>query len=74
MTPTFETVLTQAKSLPPTEREKLIESLKSVSEKNVSENRREKIHAFRGKFRRILPSVEEFLAEKSKEAELEKGR
>ncbi len=74
MTPTFETVLTQAKSLPPTEREKLIESLKSVSEKNVSENRREKIRAFRGKFRRILPSVEEFLAEKSKEAELEKGR
>lgn len=74
MTPTFETVLTQAKSLPPIEREKLIESLRQVLEKDVSENRREKIRAFRGKFRRILPSVEEFLAEKSKEAKLEERR
>lgn len=74
MTPTFETVLIQAKNLPLTEREKLIESLKQISEKNVSENRREKIRAFRGKFRHILPSVEEFLAEKLKEAALEERR
>ena len=76
MTPTFETVFEQAKSLPSNERAKLIKALSKTDfgQKSEDKKRVEKIRAFRGKFRRILPSVEEFLAEKSKEIELEGRR
>lgn len=73
MTPTFETILNQAKGLPASEREKLIESLKQISEKNESGKRLGKIRAFRGKYSRILPSTEEFLAAKRKEVEIEEN-
>ncbi|MDQ3633132.1 MAG: hypothetical protein M3405_01300 [Acidobacteriota bacterium] len=71
MTPTFEVVLNQAQNLTPVEREKLIESLKQMAKENQSDKKREKIRAFRGKFKDILPSTKEFLAEKQKEMELE---
>ena len=66
MTPTFETVFEQAKNLPSEERTELIKALLNTDSKQKSgnEKRMEKIRVFRGKFRRILPSVEEFLAEK----------
>lgn len=76
MTPTFETIFEQAKNLSVAERAKLIKALSKTDSGQKSENQKrvEKIRAFRGKFRRILPSVEEFLAEKSKEIELEGRR
>ena len=76
MTPTFETIFEQAKNLPLAERAKLIKALSKSDSKPKSENKKrvEKIRAFRGKFRRILPSVEEFLSEKSMEIELEGRR
>ncbi len=71
MTPTFEVILNQAQNLTPVEREKLIESLKQMTKETQSNKKREKIRAFRGKFKDILPSTKEFLSEKQKEAELE---
>ncbi len=71
MTPTFEIVLNQAQSLTAVEREKLIESLKQTVQESQSKKRREKIREFRGKFKHILPSTKEFLADKQKELELE---
>ncbi len=74
MTPTFETILTQAKSLPPNEREKLIESLKQINKENKTYKKRDKIRAFRGKYSHILPSTEEFLAAKREDAKLEEKK
>lgn len=71
MTPTFEVVLNQAQNLTAVEREKLIESLKQMDKVKQSNNKREKIRAFRGKYKDILPSTKEFLAEKQREVELE---
>lgn len=75
MTPTFENLLSQAKNLTSEEKARLIKMLEQAngSEKNVVEKRREKIRAFRGKYRHILPTTEEFLAEKAKESEIEKN-
>jgi hypothetical protein len=72
MNATFETVLNQAQTLTTVEREKLIESLKKITKNHKMDKKREKIREFRGKFSHILPSTEEFLAEKQKELELEK--
>ncbi len=69
MTPTFEVVLNQAQNLTTVEREKLIDSLKQMTKENQPNKKREKIRAFRGKYKDILPSTKEFLAEKQKEFE-----
>lgn len=65
MTPTFENVLSQAKNLMSDERVKLAEMLMKTngSKKNLVEKRRDKIRAFRGKYKHILPTTKEFLAD-----------
>lgn len=73
MTPTFETVLNQAQSLTKIEREKLIESLKRTTKQKQSDKKREKIREFRGKYKHILPSTDEFLADKQLEREFAKS-
>lgn len=73
MTPTFEKVLEQAKELALAERVKLITAL-SIGKpipKNGTGTRAEKIQEFRGKYRGILPSSDEFIAAKRKELKLE---
>ncbi|MEK7833445.1 MAG: hypothetical protein AAB401_20305 [Acidobacteriota bacterium] len=85
--PTFEAVLTQAQQLSPNERAQLIGMLaqdlvrptvalpKQDSPKQDSfEERRARINAFRGKYRDSLSSVDEFLAAKREEVELEEAR
>ena len=74
MTPTFENVWSQAKTLTSEERVKLAEMLIKTndSKKSLAEKRREKIRVFRGKYKHILPTTEEFLAEKERELEIEK--
>ncbi len=72
MTPTFETVLENARELPLAERIKLITALsKGEINKNNTEKRQEKIHAFRGKYRHILPNTKDFIVAKHEEVEFE---
>lgn len=73
MTPTFETVFEQAKELPLAERIKLITALSKgeIISKSGEGKRLEKIRAFRGKYRDILPSTKEFLVGKREEVEFE---
>lgn len=65
MTPTFENILNQAQNLTSEERVKLAEMLMKTnnSKKSLVEKRREKIRAFRGKYKHILPTTKEFLAD-----------
>jgi len=76
MSATLELVLEQAKTLSASERAKLVEALtRPDTQKNgTAQSRLEKIRAFRGKYRGILPSTEEFMAEKRKEVELEEQK
>ena len=79
---TFESLLTQAQLLSPSERARLIGALaQSLTESAVTrteeislEERRARINAFRGKYRGQLSSVDEFLAAKHEEVELEEAR
>lgn len=78
----FEMVLTQAEQLPPQQRAQLIGVLAqslarpavAQSEKVSLEERRARIRAFRGKYRGSLSSVDDFLAAKREEVELEEAR
>jgi len=73
---TLELVLEQVKTLTEEERAELVEVLTHPrGHKNgSSQSRLEKIRAFRGKYRDILPSTEEFMAEKRLEVELEEAK
>lgn len=81
-TVSFETILTQAEQLPPQQRALLIGRLaQSLAQPTVAdsdsvslEERRARLRAFRGKYRGSLSSVDEFLAAKREEVELEEAR
>ena len=76
MSATFELVLEQVKTLTDTERAKLVDVLthRSVQKNGSPQSRLDKIKAFRGKYRGILPTSEEFKAEKRLEVELEEQK
>jgi len=73
---TFETVLTQAQQLAPSERARLIGVLaQDLAQPTTArpaeislEERRARIRAFSGKYRGSLSSVDEFLAAKREES------
>ncbi len=79
---TFESVFAQARQLTPNERARLIEELaqelmpqaSAVPEQLSAQERRARIRAFRGKYRGSVSSVDEFLANKRQEVELEEAR
>ena len=79
---TFESVYAQASQLTPNERARLIEELAQelmplsspLDEKLSNQERRARIRAFRGKYRGSVSSVDEFLANKRQENELEEAR
>ena len=79
---TFESVYAQASQLTPNERARLIEELAQefmpssspAEEKLSNQERRARIRAFRGKYRGSISSVDEFLANKRQEVELEETR
>lgn len=79
---TFESVLAQAESLPQPQQVQLLDALKQIVEqpthKQVEEisieERRARVRAIRGKYRGSLSSVDEFLAAKREEVELEEAR
>lgn len=76
MSPTFEVVLEQVKSLSESEQAELVRVLSCpASTRNVPvENRMAKIKAFQERFRGMLGSTEEFMAEKRQEVELEERK
>lgn len=76
MSATLESVLEQAKTLTESERSKLVEVLTHAdAQKNgSSQTRQEKIRAFRGRYRGVLPTTEEFMADKRLEVELEEQK
>lgn len=76
MSATLELVLEQAKTLTESERAKLVEALThpNVQKNGSSQSRLEKIRALRGRYRGMLPSTEEFMAEKRQEVELEERK
>lgn len=79
---TFESVLTQARQLPPSERAQLIGALaqrlaqpETIPPQPLSaEERRARVEAIRGKFAPINSSVDEFLARKHEDTEREEAR
>jgi hypothetical protein len=79
---TFESVLTQAERLSPPQRAELISVLARGLAQSAatppaplsSEERRARVEAFQGKYRGSLSSVDEFLAAKREEVELEEAR
>lgn len=76
MSPTLELVLEQAKSLSESEQAELVRMLANPTtvRNGTVEDRLAKIKAFRGKYRGMLPSTEEFMAEKRLEVELEEQK
>jgi hypothetical protein len=68
--------LEQVKTLTDHERAKLIELLMrpSVKKNGASQSRLEKIQAFRGKYRGVVPGTETFMVEKRSEVELEEQK
>ena len=76
MSATLELVLEQVKTLTESERAKLVEVLthSNVQKNGSARSRLEKIKAFRGKYRGMLPSTQEFMAEKRLEVELEERK
>lgn len=76
MSPTLELVLEQVKTLTESERSKLVEVLRHspVKKNGTVESRRAKIKAFQERFRGMLGSSEEFMAEKREEVELEERK
>jgi len=80
---TFESVLTQAERLSPPQRAELISVLARGLAQSAAtpppaqlspEERRARVEAFRGKYRGSVSSVDEFLAAKREEVELEEAR
>ncbi|MDX2043967.1 MAG: hypothetical protein SF097_22325 [Acidobacteriota bacterium] len=78
---TFESVLAQAESLPTPQQIRLIDALRQSLEQtkpeplsSSEEERRARVRALRGKYRGSLSSVDEFLAAKREEVELEEAR
>ena len=76
MSPTFEVVLEQVQSLSKSERAELVRVLsRPASTRNGTvESRMAKIKAFQERFRGMLGSSEEFMAEKREEVELEERK
>ena len=79
MSPTLEMVLEQVKSLSESERAELMRALSRPTAKRNGttesvESRMDKIRAFQERFRGVLPTTEEFLAEKRREVELEEHK
>jgi hypothetical protein len=74
MTPNFEQVLSQALALPAAERQRLIEILSSEPITDEWELRKEAVKQAKGSMAGLLPSTEEFLAEKHAEIEEELRR
>jgi len=76
MSPTLETVLEQVKTLSKSEQAELVRVLShpKVQKNGSAESRLAKIRAFRGKYRSILPTTEEFMEEKRLEVELEEQK
>lgn len=68
---TLESLIQAGQSLPYAERQKLIEALRLDPVPNDQAARRTAIHQARGSMKGILPSVDEFLAEKHAELEQE---
>lgn len=77
---TFESVLTQAQQLPPSERAQLIGALaqglaqSAVSKPQTQAERRAALDAVCGKYADVKTSVDDFLARKREEVELEEAR
>lgn len=76
MSATLELVLEQVKTLTESERSELIDVLRNphVGKNGTVESRRAKIKAFQERFRGMLGSTEEFMAEKREEVELEERK
>jgi len=76
MSATLELVLEQVKTLTEEERAELVEVLTrpKVQKNGTVESRRAKIKAFQKRFGGMLPSTEEFMAEKRLEVELEERK
>ena len=76
MSPTLETVLEQVKTLSESERSELVRVLSrpNIQKNGTPESRLAKIRAFQKRFGGILPSTEEFMAEKREEVELEERK
>ena len=68
---TLEALIQAGQALPSTERQKLIEALRLESESDPQANRRAAIRQARGSMKGLLPSVDEFLADKHAELEQE---
>lgn len=73
MSPTFELVLNQVRSLTPGEQSKLVDIITEpkTNGSRVDADRLNKIRSFRGKYRKILPSTKEFIAQKRAEILIE---
>ncbi|MFN7929329.1 MAG: hypothetical protein U0Y68_15560 [Blastocatellia bacterium] len=61
---TLEALIQVGQALPYAERQKLIEALRRESEPEQLDARREIVRQVRGSMKGLLPSVDEFLAEK----------
>ncbi len=72
----FESVLSQARALTPSERARLIGALaQELAQPTVSnEQRRALVRAVRGKYAHLKTSVDQFLAGKREDVELEERR
>ncbi len=69
----LEKLIQQAQTLPPLERQKLIEALQAESSPGEREKRLAAVRQARGSMKGLLPSTEEFLAEKQAELAREKS-
>ncbi|MEO6051066.1 MAG: hypothetical protein ABIP78_07010 [Pyrinomonadaceae bacterium] len=76
MSPTLEMVLEQVNNLSEAERTELMRAIARPASKRIGTNksRLAKIKAFRGRYRGIMPTTEELIAEKRREVELEERK
>ena len=76
MSPTLEMVLEQVRNLSESEQAELVRAISRPKPKQngTKESRLAAIRAFQKRCRGILPSSEEFLAEKREEVELEERK
>lgn len=72
-TPTFEQVLQEARLLPPPEQLRLSEVLAQEARTTDTNERREAVRRAKGSMRGLLPTTEQFLAEKHAELEREES-
>ena len=68
---TLEALIQAGQALPYAERQKLIEALRQETEPEPLDARREAVRQARGSMKGLLPSVDDFLAEKHAELEQE---